>query len=324
MGEHKKLKIIKGEIEMNQNFMTLNGSQATKLINFLKKINYPKEELITVLNKELVEFDKLIEFENNLPLAIQKVNMNWLLTQISSTIFKNYEKSISKGQAKALIKRILGIKLANTERTQLSELRKKIRRYEKFLTYFGAWGKEPDQVFKVLIIGLDDEQSNKLSNVLLRPKVSGNRDTLGVDFYIKTLESYDKSLTTLHFWNISGDKRYEFLRELYYKGASAIILIYEKGNKDSLLLTKKYYEEFKKATSLKFKLKKIKNIQIATPVVLVGLGAKPIMPSQGGPHLAIELGARYFDKTEITSEEFDDVFNLVSLELLVKCQNQLL
>ena len=37
MGEHKKLKIIKGEIEMNQNFMTLNGSQATKLINFLNQ-----------------------------------------------------------------------------------------------------------------------------------------------------------------------------------------------------------------------------------------------------------------------------------------------
>lgn len=309
---------------MNQNFETLNGSQAIKLINFLKKINYPKEEIITVLNKELVEFDKLIEFEDNIPFAIEKVDMDRLLTQISETIFNNYEKSISKGQAKTLLKRVLGIKLTNVERTQLSELRKKIRRYEKFLTYFGEWGRESDQVFKVIIIGLNDEESNKLSDVLLRPKVSGNRETLGVDFYIKTLESYDKSLTTMHFWNISGDKRYEFLRERYYTGANAIVIIYEKGNRDSLLLAKTYYSEFKKATKLKFRLRKGKRIEIETPVFLVGLGENSIIPSQGGPHLAFELGARYFNKKEVSVDEFDDVFNLVSLELLVKCQNQLL
>ena len=111
------------------------------------------------------------------------------------------------------------------------------------------------KVFKVIITGLSDDQSQNLSNILLRPKVSGHRSTLGVDFYIKTLESYDKSLTILHFWNISGDKRYEFLRERYYKGASAIIIIYEKGNHDSLILAKKYYSEFKEATKLKFKIK---------------------------------------------------------------------
>ncbi|NVM45411.1 MAG: hypothetical protein HWN79_10880 [Candidatus Lokiarchaeota archaeon] len=309
---------------MSQKFETLNGSQAIKLLNYLKKINYPKEEIISLLNKELVEFDKLLEFEDNIPLAIEKVKMDRLLKQISETIFNNYEKSISKGQAKALLKRILGVKLTNIERTQLSELRKKIRRYEKFLTYFGEWGRESDQVFKVIIIGLDDEESNKLSDVLLRPKVSGHRDTLGVEFYIKTLESYDKSLTTMHFWNISGDKRYEFLRERYYKGASAIVIIYEKGNRDSLLLAKKYYSEFKNATNLKFRLRKGKRIEIETPVFVVSIGENSIIPSQGGPHLAIELGARYFDKKEISADEFDDVFNLVSLELLVKCQNQLL
>jgi hypothetical protein len=128
----------------------------------------------------------------------------------------------------------------------------------------------------------------------------------------------------MHLWNISGDKRYEFLRERYYKGASAIVIIYEKGNRDSLLLAKKYYSEFKNATNLKFRLRKGKRIEIETPVFVVGIGENLIIPSQGGPHLAIELGARYFDKKEISADEFDDVFNLVSLELLVKCQNQLL
>lgn len=76
-------------------------------------------------------------------------------------------------------------------------------------------------------------------------------------------------------------------------------------------------------TIFKFKIRKLKEKYINTPIILVGLGDKPVIPLEGGPNLAIELGARYFDKKEITVDEFEDVFNLVSLELLVKCQNQL-
>ncbi|GAG54144.1 unnamed protein product, partial [marine sediment metagenome] len=211
----------------------------------------------------------------------------------------------------------------STGRSQLYKLRRKIRRYEKFLTYFGEWGKEPDQVFKVIIMGLSDDQSQNLSNILLRPKVSGHRSTLGVDFYIKTLESYDKSLTTLHFWNISRDKRFEFLREYYYKGASAIIIVYKKGNRESLELVRKYYSEFKKKTNLKFKIRKLKKKYINTPIILVGLGDAPVIPSEGGSYLAKELDATYFDKHDIDVNEFEDIFTFISLQLLVKCQNAL-
>jgi hypothetical protein len=99
-----------------------------------------------------------------------------------------------------------------------------------------------------------------------------------------------------------------------------MIILYEKGNQQSLKLAKKYYSEFKKATNLKFKLKKLKKILIDTPVILVGLGAKPIIPLEGGPILADELGARYLDKKEISADEFEDIFTVVSVELLVKCK----
>ena len=61
----------------------------------------------------------------------------------------------------------------------------------------------------------------------------------------------DKSLTRLQIWNVSGDKRFEFLREYYYKGASAMIIVYEKGNQESLKLAKKYYSDFKKLSQSK-------------------------------------------------------------------------
>ncbi len=311
---------------MNSKIESLSEDQITDLIGFLKKINYPPAELIFAIKQELIKptsvtedvFNDTIKLEALIRLGFQEIGFNKMIKQISQDIFTLFDKSISRGKLKAIIKRVLGVKLSSTDRSQLYELRKKIRRAEKFLTYFGEWGKEPDQVFKVIIVGLSDEQSQNLSNILLRPKVPGHRSTLGVDFYIKNLEFIDKSLTTLHFWNVSEDKRFEFLRERYYKGASAIIIIYEKGNRDSLILAKKNYSEFKKATNLKFKLRKMKKIFIDTPIILVGLGSMPIIPLEGGPILAKELGAHYFDKNEINTDEFEDIFEAVFVELLVK------
>ena len=313
---------------MNSKIESLSEDQITDLIDFLKKINYPREELIFEIKKKIIKptpvtkdvFDDTIKLEALIRVGIQEIGFRWLISQISQDVFTLFDKSISRGQVKAILKRVLGLKLSSTDRSQLYELRKKIRRSEKFLTYFGEWGKEPDQIFKVIMIGLNDDQSRKLPSLLIKPKVSGERKTIGVDFYTKTIDLLDKSLTRLQFWNISGDKRFEFLREHYYKGASAMIIVYEKGNQESLKLAKKYFSEFKKATNLKFKLRKMKKIFIDTPIILVGLGSMPIIPLEGGPILADELGAHYFDKNEISADEFEDIFEAISVELLVKCK----
>jgi len=316
---------------MNLKVESLTEVQKTNLTKFLKKINYPKEELVLAAKIELNDpnleknglFDDSTKIEDLIHNIVQNIGLNWLISTISSDIFKIYEKSISRGQVEALIRRVLGFKLTSTGRSQLYELRKKIRRYEKFLNHFGEWGKKIDQLFKVIIIGLNDDQSSKLPSLLITPKVPGERKTIGVDFYTKTIESYDKSLTRLQFWNISGEKRFEFLREHYYKGASAIIIVYKKGNRESLELVRKYYSEFKKTTNLKFKIRKLKEKYINTPIILIGLGEAPIIPSEGGSHLAKELDASYFDKDDIGFNEFEDIFTFISLQLLVKCQNAL-
>ena len=314
---------------MNQKIESLTDGQIAKLVGFLKKINYPQEELKYAIKKKLKKstlvkndnFDNSIKLEDLIRLGIQEIDFEWLISQISMDVFTLFEKSISRGQVKAIIKRVLGVILSSTDRSQLYEMRKKIRKSEKFLTYFGEWGKEPGYLFKVIITGLDDDQSRKLHSLHIAPKMSGERITIGVEFYTKTIESYNKSLIKLQFWNISGNKRFEFLRERYYKGASAMIIFYEKGNQESLKSAKKYYSEFKKATNLKFKLIKLKDVYIDTPIILVGLGGKSLIPLEGGPYLAKDLGATYFDKNEIRRGEFEEIFNYVSVELVVKCQN---
>lgn len=67
----------------------------------------------------------------------------------------------------------------------------------------------------------------------------------------------------------------------------------------------------------------MKEKYINTPIILVGLGDAPVMPSEGGSYLAKELDATYFDKHDIDVNEFEDIFTFISLQLLVKCQNAL-
>ena len=264
---------------------------------------------------DLKKYFKKIEF------PVEKISKEFDIKDVSFQISEKYEKTISPGQVEAVLRRIMGITHSTKERSQLYDLRKKIRKSEKFLTYFGEWAKKPARLFKVIINGLNNDQTRDLHSMFIAPNMSGERITIGVDFYTKTIESYDKSLTKLQFWNVSGNERFESLREYYYKGAHAMIIVYEKGNQESLKSAKKYYSEFKKATNLKFKLLKLRNLFIETPIILVGLGNKPIIHLEGGPYLAKYFGAKYFDKNEVRREEFEDIFHFVSVELLVKCQN---
>jgi GTPase SAR1 family protein len=224
-------------------------------------------EIINLIDKEINDLKK---FFKKIDYPTEKISKEFNIKEVSSQISEKYEKTISPGQVEAVMRRVMKkTPLSTKQRSQLYDLRKKIKRYEKFLTYFGEWGKEPNNLFKVIIIGLNEDQSRKFHSLLITPKNSGERITIGVDFHTKTIESYDKSLTKLQFWNVSGNKRFESLREHYYKGAHAMIIVYEKGNQESLNSAKMYYSEFKKTTNLKFKLLKLRNVLIETSIILV-------------------------------------------------------
>ena len=122
---------------MNSKIKNLSEVQIPDLVGFLKKINYPQEELIFTIKKKLGKptfetkdvFEHIIKLEDLIRLGIQEIDLKWLISQISMDVFNLFEKSISRGQVKAILKRVLGIKLSSTDRSQLYELRKKIRRY---------------------------------------------------------------------------------------------------------------------------------------------------------------------------------------------------
>lgn len=286
---------------MNNKNEKLKEPQITNLIKFLKKINYREVDLIRdQINQDL-------DTKN-------------IISKISSDLCENLDKAISMGQAKAILKRILGLTLSSTERSQLYELRKKIKKYEKFIAYFGEFGKTIDYALKVLILGLEEDQANKFSYVLDKAKITPGKGILGVDFYTKLIENYDKSLVNLQIWDISNYAKFETIRNHYYRGAIVAIFTFDKTNRESFELLKKYFSELKEITNLKFRIKRLKEKKFAMPIALVGLGGESTIPYDEIYNLAKEFNAQYFEITDVEDDSFQQMLINLTYQVATRIQ----
>jgi len=286
---------------MNNKREILKDEQISNLIKFLKKINYKGVDFVTN--------------QINLDLKIESI-----ISKISSDFYKKFDKAISEGQAKAILRRILGLTLSSTERSQLYELRKKIKKYEKFITYFGEFGKTFDYVLKVLILGLEEDQVNKLSIVLDKAKVAPGKEIIGVDFYTKLIENYDKSLVNLQIWDISKHYRFKTIRNQYYRGAIIAIFTFEKTNQESFELLKNSFSELKKKTNLEFSIKRLKGKKFAMPIALLGLGGECVIPYDEIYKLAKEFNAQYFEMTDVEDDSFQQMLINLTYQVATRIQ----
>lgn len=91
-----------------------------------------------------------------------------------------------------------------------------------------------DHLFKVLVIG--DCRVGKTS--LLHRYVhdlfaSDYKITMGVDFALKVVQWSDTETVRLQLWDIAGQERFTSLTRLYYKQASACVIMFDLTNADS-------------------------------------------------------------------------------------------
>ena len=281
---------------MNSKKIFLEDKQVNDLKMFLKKIEFPTE----------------------------KISKEFNIKEFSSKISEKYEKTISPGQAEAVIRRVIGeTPLSTKERSQLYDLRQKIRRYEKFLMYFGEWGSKYDNELKIIILGLTKEQSDYLSRVFTKPFNTPKSDLIGVNFLTKLIENYDKTLTRLQIWEVTSEKRFAFLRPQFYKGATAAILVFNRDNRESFDMIKKYCNELKKSTDLKFNFKYRHKLlkEISMPIALIAMGKKTVVPYEEVLSLSKDIGASYFEIENIEEESFQELFNGIAMGVLVRVQD---
>jgi GTPase SAR1 family protein len=302
---------------MKSNSEILSSNKMEKLTHFLKGVRYFKFNLINGTLKEYInEIDgkdiTTESMEHILSLFIGKFGIDWLLEKLSLDIYELFEKTISVGQVIAILHKIIGIKLSSTERSQLHELRKKIRRYDKFLKHFGEWGKKFDSVFKILIFGLNDQDSNNLEYFMDKAKISAGKQNIGVEFYTKDIEIFKKSIVRLQVWEIATNISFKTIRPQYYKGAAAAIIFFYTDDKNSFELIKTYIAELKAKTKLKFTPRKQADMAIDMPLALVGLGSSNKEMHEAANSISKEINARFFDFNEINYETIEEIIKYIT------------
>ena len=273
-------------------------------------------EIINLIDKEindLKEFFKKIEFPT------ENLSKEFNIKEISFQISEKYEKTISPGQVEAVMRQIIGgTPLSTKERSQLYDLRKKIYRYEKFLTSFREWGRKYDHQLKIIILGLTEEQSDYLPSILNKHGTSPERDIIGVSFYTKLTENYDKSLTSLSIWDISKKERFASIRPQFYKGVAGVLLVFNTEDRDSFEMIKKYFIELRESTDLKFKVRRKFKKEISLPLSLIGIGNKLLIPYDEILSLASEMGASYGQIETIENEIFHDILRALAAIIIFK------
>jgi GTPase SAR1 family protein len=248
---------------------------------------------------------------------IQLFGIDWVIIKLSSDIYELYEKTISVGQIIAVMHKILGIRLSSTERSQLHELRKKIRRYQKLLNYFGVWGQKFDGLFKILVFGLKEKDADNLEYIVDKPDISGDKRAIGVDFYTHDIEILKKSLLRFQIWDISRYQKFQVIRQQYYRGAAAAIIFFYADDDKSINLMGSFIAELKEITNLKFTPRKMKKVTIDMPIALVALGSSEKELSEKISTISKEVNSRYFDFDEITFENFGEIFKFITSQLII-------
>jgi hypothetical protein len=276
---------------MNSEIINLNVKQINDIKLFLKKIEFSTENLSKEFNIE----------------------------EVSEQISFKYEKTISPGQAEAVMRRIIGeTPLSTKERSQLYDLRQKIYRYDKFLTSFREWGRKYDHQLKIIILGLTEEQSDYLPSILNKHGIGPERDIIGVSFYTKLTESYYNFLTQLQIWDVTNQKRFAFLRPQLYKGVAGVLFVFNTEDRDSFEMTKKYFFELRESTDLKFKARGKFKKEITLPISLIGIGNKLLIPYDEVLSLTNEMGAAYGQIGTIEDDRFQDILRALATIIVFK------
>ncbi|XP_044144373.1 LOW QUALITY PROTEIN: ras-related protein Rab-7L1 [Bufo gargarizans] len=91
-----------------------------------------------------------------------------------------------------------------------------------------------DYLFKVLVVGDSAVGKTSLLNRYVHDVFGKDyKMTMGVDFALKVVQWSDAEMVRLQLWDIAGQERFTSMTRLYYKQASACIIMFDLTNADS-------------------------------------------------------------------------------------------
>lgn len=159
---------------------------------------------------------------------------------------------------------------------------------------------EYDFLFKLIVIG--DSGVGK-SCLLLRFCDDTYTDsfisTIGVDFKIKTIEIGNK-VAKLQIWDTAGQDRFKTIVSSYYRGATAVMIVYDITDAESFANVNNWLEEINHYCSPEL------------PKILIGnksdMEHKRVVPSATAKEYAEIRGIKYIETSAKKNNAVEDAF----------------
>ncbi|KIM78596.1 hypothetical protein PILCRDRAFT_50498, partial [Piloderma croceum F 1598] len=106
------------------------------------------------------------------------------------------------------------------------------------------------QTIKLVVIGDSGVGKTSLRGQYISGRFSsGYRATIGADFITKTLpnpiDHTQGASVVLQIWDTAGQERFSSLSSAFFRGADAVILMYDVSSPKSLHSLRKWWDEFK-------------------------------------------------------------------------------
>ena len=70
-----------------------------------------------------------------------------------------------------------------------------------------------------------------------------SQPTIGAAVFKKTISLEDDTLTKLEIWDTAGQERFQFLMPMYYRGAKAVMIVYDITDKYTFERSKMWAKE---------------------------------------------------------------------------------
>jgi Ras-related protein Rab-1A len=156
-----------------------------------------------------------------------------------------------------------------------------------------------DFLFKICLLG----DSNVGKTALASKYVDDNYKkhippTIAMDFYIKTVEIFDK-IIKLQIWDLSGNDEFKYIIETYCRNSQGILLIFDLNNRISFENLEKWLKYIKNNTDHDF------------PIILVGnkLDLERNIKYEECLEFALENNLEYMEISVKDNININEVFN---------------
>lgn len=165
-----------------------------------------------------------------------------------------------------------------------------------------------DYVFKVVIVGDCCVGKSSLFKRVVDDLFDRQYNTtIGIDFSLKHY-NIDGTQVKIQIWDTAGQERFKAITKSYYRGANAVIIVYDITKIESFMNVKKWIEDLKGVS--------LNNVKICLIGNKADLVSQRVISVENGLEVARYNNALFFETSALTGDNVHEFFLYLVKELL--------